>query len=203
MVPLLPTLDDTVGPYFPAPFAPDSSHLDLYRPYRGLNVGPMGKPIVVRIRLIDIDGRLAGSSVLEVWQPSTAGVLRVPGAERALHDDPFFEGYGRAYSPTGEFAFRTTMPGVLIEQRVERSPFMTLTIFCDGISRVVTQIFFPGTARFDTDPILSRLPPNIAQRLVVRLEGESPEGTVYAIDIKMRGEEETPFFDDQLAEQLS
>jgi len=42
-----------------------------------------------------------------------------------------------------------------------------------------------------TDPVLDAVPSHLRQRLIAK-----KEGTVYRFDIRLRGEGETPFFDD-------
>src|SRR4051812_25349428 len=93
---LRPTPDDTLGPYFPPSFAGNAT-LDLDCPYAGLIARPQGEPITLCVRLLDADEAPATGSLLEVWQANANGVLRVPGKEEALADDPFFQGYGRVY----------------------------------------------------------------------------------------------------------
>jgi len=197
MTNLLPTFDDTLGPYFPPVFAHRGT-LDLHRPLVGLTVAPLGTPISLKVRLVDIDGNLATSSLLEVWHANSRGNLRLPENEALLEDDPFFEGYGRVYSSDGAFLIRSVMPGeTRIDATTLRAPWFTLTIFSDGISRIVTQIFFEGNAANDGDPVLSSLPAELRQRLIARREPDEQDGVAaFAIDIKMRGDNETPFFDD-------
>ncbi|HVF64381.1 MAG TPA: hypothetical protein VNE58_10335 [Casimicrobiaceae bacterium] len=193
---LLPTLDDTVGPYFP-PSLVARDHLDLYRPYVGLTPRVQGSPIRLRVRLLDIDRRPATGALLEIWQANARGFLRVPGAEADLNDDPYFQGYGRVYSAAGEFEIKTVMPGATRVDSITRAPFITLTIFSDGIARLVTQVFFEGHALNEIDPLRAGLPLEVAQRLVAKRVAGAPDALpVYAIDIQLRGADETPFFDD-------
>ena len=192
----LPTLDDTVGPYYPPPFVAND-RLNLYRPYPGLSPRPGGSAVEVRIRLLDVDERPATGALLEIWQPNARGVLRTPATEADLDTDPYFEGYGRVWSAVGAFTVTTVMPGSLDNGKASRAPYLTLTIFSDGISRLVTQMFFEGDPRNARDPVLSALPPDLAERLVAkRVPGDGEPVPVYAIAIRMRGERETPFFDD-------
>jgi protocatechuate 3,4-dioxygenase beta subunit len=78
-----------------------------------------------------------------------------------------------------------------------RAPNITVTIFSDGISRIVTQVFFPDSSENDTDPILSALDDDDKMRLIAKHDGRTADGAeVYLFDIVMAGENETPFFDD-------
>ena len=79
-----------------------------------------------------------------------------------------------------------------------RAPHVRLTIFASGIDRLVTQIFFDDEPLNASDPVLASIgDPVVADRLIAKSRtsgGSSP--AEYAIDIIMRGEGETPFFDD-------
>jgi protocatechuate 3,4-dioxygenase beta subunit len=72
-----------------------------------------------------------------------------------------------------------------------------MTIFCDGISRVTTQIFFEDEAKANAhDPLLQSLPEGDRGLLIAR-RVQDVDGVIhYEIDIKMKGDGETPFFDD-------
>ncbi|MEO1001188.1 MAG: protocatechuate 3,4-dioxygenase subunit alpha [Pseudomonadota bacterium] len=186
------TCEDTVGPYYPVPFL-DGDRMDLSVVHPGLSVRPSGEVVELRGRVLDINGALATGVLLEFWQADAAGRFREPGGDAEV--DPHFEGFARC-RVEGAFTLRTIRPGRIAGGAGElpRAPHITLTIFSDGISRVVTQIFFED----DTDdPVLASLPEDLRPRLVARRTGEEAAGApVYALDIRMAGEGETPFFDD-------
>jgi protocatechuate 3,4-dioxygenase beta subunit len=70
---------------------------------------------------------------------------------------------------------------------------LRLTIFASGIDRVVTQVFFEDERLNASDPVLNCIAdPDIRRRLVARRTAPGD----YAFDVVMRGEGETPFFDD-------
>lgn len=194
--PLLATQDDTLGPFYPPALVANGTLELVRRPPATDDQGrapaprPKGTPIELRVRVLDVDGAPATGALLEVWQANARGVYRVPGSEPQLADDPYFEGYGRVYAADGCFAVTTVMPGA--EPGTARAPCVTLTLFSDGIARIVTQVFFPDDPRHATDPVLAGLPPALRERLVARRVGDG----VYAIDIHMRGARETPFFED-------
>ena len=85
-----------------------------------------------------------------------------------------------------------------------RAPHLRLTIFASGIDRLVTQVFFDDEALNASDPVLLSIPDTVVrERLIARLRSH-PNGTSfgaasaaqYTIDIVLRGDGETPFFDD-------
>jgi protocatechuate 3,4-dioxygenase alpha subunit/protocatechuate 3,4-dioxygenase beta subunit len=79
----------------------------------------------------------------------------------------------------------------------KRAPNITITLFSDGISRIVTQAFFEGQKGNETDPVLQPLDSEDQVRLIARHDGRTDDGAeVYLLDIIMAGPNETPFFDD-------
>ena len=185
------TQDDTLGPYYPPALVANGT-LDLVHAYRGMTPRPNGTPIELHVRLLDVHDGPATGAVLDVWQANADGVYRVPGNEDRLAGDPYFEGYGRVYAADGRFTITTVMPGGEPVGAMTRAPCLTFTIFSDGIARVVTQVFFAGDPRNETDPVLAGLPPPLRERLIAQRVADG----VYAIDVHMRGALETPFFDD-------
>lgn len=196
---LAPLAEDTVGPYYPYSFL-DGDRSDLTLLHRGLSVGPRGKPITLRGRLLDCEGLPVDDALLEFWQANAAGILRLPEMRDSPLLDPYFDGFGRLITTLEPFIFKTIKPGAIAarEGMAGRAPHITLTIFSDGITRLVTQIFFDDELEANArDPLLKSLAPELRKRLVARLVSPpSDDLAVYEITLVMRGENETPFFDD-------
>lgn len=189
---LKPTNEDTCGPYFPIYFR-DESLEDLTIMGPGVVAAAAGRHIILRGRVLDRHGDLANGVVMEFWQANAKGIYRSPATAGHPDVDPWFNGYGRLRSDTGEYSFRTIMPGAF----ADRAPNITITIFSDGINRIVTQMFFPDQSRNATDPLLNVLDDQDQTRLMARHDGRAADGAeVYLFDIVMAGENETPFFDD-------
>lgn len=198
---LLPTLEDTVGPYYPRLFLEPDRH-DLMQPYDGLTPRPSGTPMLLTGRVVDVERQPVAPVLLEFWQANARGQLRSPhnGADATL--DPAFDGYARLYCRLGEFDLRTIKPGPVQPVRPEdglRAPHVTVTIFCDGLSRVVTQVFFEDEPLNSQDPLLLSLPAELRARLIAKRDGEEGGFARYRLDIQLRGEQETPFFDDLIS----
>jgi protocatechuate 3,4-dioxygenase alpha subunit len=190
------TNEDTCGPYYPIPFC-DDDRMDLVRFHPALVHRAAGRPIVLRGRFLDLYGDLAAGVLVEFWQANAAGLYRTPANAGHPDLDPWFDGYARCRANDGRFELCTVMPGRSSADGIGRAPNITLTLFSDGISRIVTQIFFAGEAGNDEDPLLLSLPEPQRARLIARHDGRRSDGSeVYAIDIVMAGEDETPFFDD-------
>ena len=186
------TNEDTSGPFFPIYFR-DESLEDLTVLGPGLVGGPSGQHIILCGRVLDRHGDLANGVLMEFWQANAKGMYSSPANSGHPDLDPWFNGYGRLRSVSGEYKFRTIMPGA----PDKRAPNITITIFSDGISRIVTQVFFEGHKANETDPVLKSLGTDDQARLIARHEGRTDDGAeVYLLDIVMAGEKETPFFDD-------
>lgn len=189
---LLPTNEDTCGPYFPIYFGDDSLE-DLTRVHPGVAAGASGQHLILRGRVIDRHGNLANGVVMEFWQANAKGIYRTPATEGHADIDPWFFGYGRLRSRGGDYSFRTILPGLT----PGRAPNITVTLFSDGINRLVTQLFFAGHPANDSDPLLQALEPEDHPRLMARRDGTAEDGAeIYRFDIIMAGDNETPFFDD-------
>lgn len=190
---LLATNEDTSGPYFPIYFR-DESLEDLTYVAPGVVASAAGQHIILRGRVFDRHGNLANGAILEFWQANAKGIYRTPDSAGDPDIDSWFNGYGRLRSDTGEYSFRTIKPGAT----PNRAPNITVTIFSDGISRIVTQVFFEDEKeRNASDPLLAILDSEDQSRLIARHDGRTADGAeVYLLDIVMAGENETPFFDD-------
>ena len=192
---LLPTNEDTTGPYFPNYFS-DESYENLTQIHSGVIAGPTGQHITLQGRVLDRNGKLANGVLLEFWQANAKGIYRNPSSENHPDLDPWFDGYGRLRTTTGEYTYRTIFPGA----SKDRAPNITITIFSDGINRIVTQIFFANQKANETDPLLTTLDEEDRERLIARYDGSSLDGTDhYTLDIIMAGDQETPFFEDFLS----
>jgi protocatechuate 3,4-dioxygenase beta subunit len=189
---LLPaTNEDTCGPYFPIYFA-DPALEDLTCVDPGLVGQAAGTPIILRGRVLDRHGELANGVVLEFWQANAKGIFRTPATFGHDDIDPWFHGYGRLRTASGAYEFRTILPGAT----AGRAPNITITIFSDGINRVVTQVFFDTQVGNEIDPVLQAVGED-AEKLIARHDGRTASGAeVYVFDIVMAGPGETPFFDD-------
>ena len=112
--------------------------------------------------------------VLEIWQADAAGRF----------DNPDFPGWGRAATDAqGNYVFRTLKPGA----SAGRAPHINFLILYSGLMRQLqTVMFFDDAA----DPVLDVV--KSKERLIAKAEGPNR----YSFDIRLRGGEETPFFDD-------
>jgi protocatechuate 3,4-dioxygenase, alpha subunit len=164
---LVPTAEMTLGPFFPPEFARDANDLAL--------PGVPGEVIELTGRITQADGRPLDNVVVEIWQADSRG----------RHDAAHFQGWGRAATDAhGTYRFRTIKPGAL----EGRLPHINLLLLYSGLMQHLQTVMF---FELGADPVLDAVPADRRQRLVAQREG-----TVYRFDIRLRGEGETPFFDD-------
>ncbi len=166
---LVPTGEMTLGPFFPREFGRGNSDLLAAN---GLASGE----IHIEGRIVQADGAAHDNVIVEIWQASPAG----------RYDDPAFFGWGRAATDAqGVYRFRTAMPGAA----AGRAPHVNFIILFSGLMRhLQTVMFFDPAA----DPVLDAVSPaHLKERLVAKKNGNA-----YRFDIRLRGEGETPFFDD-------
>jgi protocatechuate 3,4-dioxygenase, alpha subunit len=126
-------------------------------------------------RVTELDGKPLDNVILEIWQADAAGRFGNPG----------FSGWGRAPTDAqGNYRFRTIRPGAA----PGRAPHINFLILYSGLMRQLqTAMFFSDAP----DPVLNAVPSSMRGRLIAKQSGNT-----YHFDIRLRGGEETPFFDD-------
>jgi len=163
---LVPTAEMTLGPFFPREFAAGLN--DLAR-------GGAGEAIEITGRVVQADGRPLDNLVLEIWQADAQGRF----------DNPVFTGWGRAATDAqGTYLFKTVKPG----RSEGRAPHINFLLLYSGLMRQLQTVMYFEDAR---DPVLDAVKSG-RERLIAAREGERR----YRFDIRLRGEGETPFFDD-------
>lgn len=183
---MIPTGEATLGPFFPPRYV-DAGANDLTQ-----LEGRKAKGEVIEIAGVvrQEDGEPLCNLVVEIWQADASGIYRHPADARHAEADPDFLGWGRAATDkAGNYAFRTIRPGAP-QGRARHVNFM---LMFSGLMRILkTTLFFPGDKANDADPVLAAVPAARRRLLVAREEAAGG----YRFDLKLRGEHETPFFDD-------
>ena len=179
---MIPTGEATLGPFFPPRYV-DAGANDLTS-FAGK--AARGEAIEIRGRITQEDGAALENLVVEIWQADSAGIYRHPADPKHAQADPNFFGWGRAATDAqGGYVFRTIRPGAA----AGRLPHINVMLMFSGLMRILkTTLFFENGA----DPVLQAVPAARRPLLVARKEGEGK----YRFDIRLRGENETPFFDD-------
>jgi protocatechuate 3,4-dioxygenase, beta subunit len=163
---------------------------------------PLGERIFVHGRVLDEEGRPVRGALVEVWQANAAGRYRHKVDSYDAPLDPNFTGAGRLLTDDdGRYLFKTIKPGPypwVNHPNAWRPSHIHFSLFGVGIlSRLVTQMYFPGDPLQPLDPIFNSIPDDAArQRLVSRLDMETSQphyALSYRFDIVLRGSYDTPF----------
>ena len=170
----------------------------------GPDVVPEGTPGAVWIggRVTDGAGEPVPDALVETWQADPAGRF-APGGPGGSGGPPGwspggfptagFRGFGRCPTDAqGRWAIRTVKPGQLptADGGLE-APHVDVSVFARGLlNRVVTRVYFPDEAEANAaDPLLASIPdPAVRARLVAVAEEDR-----LRFDIRLQGEQETPF----------
>ncbi len=202
LVPLPQTLSERSGPVF-GHDAIGTLDADLTR-NAAKNGAPLGERIIVSGRVLDEAGRPIPDTLVEIWQTNAAGRYI---HFRDQHDaplDPNFFGAGRCMTDAdGRYRFVTLRPGAYPwgnHANGWRPAHIHYSLFGPSLlTRLVTQMYFPGDPLLPLDPILNGVPDAAArERLVARFSLDVTEPGValgYEFDIVLRGRRATPMQD--------
>jgi protocatechuate 3,4-dioxygenase beta subunit len=196
---LLPhTLSEITGPVYGHSNIGETDN-DLTRQHAG---EPQGERIIVTGRVLDDNGRPVARTLIEIWQTNAAGRYRHHNDNHPAPLDPNFTGAGRALTDeNGVYRFVTIKPGAYPWKNHDnawRPAHIHFSLFGPAfVTRLVTQMYFPGDPLFQYDPIFQSIPDERArQRLVAAfdLATTKPEWALgYQFNIILRGREATPF----------
>jgi protocatechuate 3,4-dioxygenase beta subunit len=197
LVLLANTLSERTGPVF-GHQAVTSTDNDLTGQHAGT---PVGERIVVSGRVVDEDGRPIRGALMEVWQANAAGRYKHKLDQHNAPLDPNFDGCGRTITDgAGRYKFISVKPGAYPwgnHHNAWRPAHIHFSLFGAGLlSRLVTQMYFPGDPLLVFDPIYNCIPDEQAkQRLISIFDWEHtvPEFALgYRFDIVLRGRNATP-----------
>jgi protocatechuate 3,4-dioxygenase, beta subunit len=191
------TLSELSGPVF--------GHRDIGEAENDLTAqhaaAPLGERIIVSGRIVDEDERPVPGALVEIWQANSAGRYR---HKRDTHDaplDPNFTGCGRFLSDAqGRYRFVTIKPGAYPWQNhynAWRPAHIHFSLFGAGLlSRLVTQMYFPGDPLLRLDPIFNSTGDETARGRLISafdLESTMPGHAVgFQFDIVLHGRYATP-----------
>ncbi|WP_198369874.1 dioxygenase family protein [Roseomonas rosulenta] len=165
-----------------------------------------GKPAIGQLmeisgRILDEAGRPVAGAVVELWQANAAGRYAHAIDTSPAPLDPNFQGHGRIRTDAdGRYAFFTVKPGaypVPVQETWWRPPHLHFSVFGPScLSRLVTQMYFPGDPLNEIDRILQSIPDAAARaRMVARMLPPASVGSRhlgFVHDIVLRGRFATP-----------
>lgn len=191
------TLSEITGPvYGHSDVKPGEA--DLTKQHAG---EPLGERIVVQGRVLDEAGRAVPNALVEIWQCNAAGRYIHESDQHPAPLDPNFTGAGRVVTNEhGLYQFTTVKPGAYPwrnHHNAWRPAHIHLSLFGPSfLTRLVTQMYFPGDPLFPFDPIFNSVTDAKArERMICRfdMEATKPEWALgYIFDIVLRGPAATP-----------
>ena len=191
------TLSEITGPAYPYGRI-EATDNDLTRQHAG---EPLGERIIVEGRVLDEDGRPIPKTLVEVWQANAAGRYAHRVDEHAAPLDPNFSGAGRTLTDEqGRYRFVTIRPGAYPWRNHDnawRPAHIHFSLFGPSfLSRLITQMYFPGDPLMPYDPIFTSIPDNAArQRLIANFDLNTTQAEWalgFTFDIVLRGSNATP-----------
>ena len=200
LIPMAHTLSELTGPVY--------GHDDLnpldndLTKNSAINGEPIGERIIVVGRVTDQADRPVRNALLEVWQANATGRYWHKVDQHDAPLDPNFYGAGRVLTDdNGEYRFVTIKPGAYPwrnHHNAWRPPHIHFSIFGhEFLSRLVTQMYFPGDPLLALDPIYNSIPDENARQLLVSTYAHditTPEWALgYRFNIVLCGSRETPF----------
>ena len=191
------TLTELTGPAFGHDAVGPLDH-DLTRQHPG---APAGQRIVVEGRVLDEGGRPVPHTLIEVWQANAAGRYAHKVDQWDAPLDANFTGAGRTLTDgEGRYRFVTVRPGAYPwrnHHNAWRPAHIHFSLFGQAfLTRLVTQMYFPGDPLLPLDPIFTAIPDARArERLVAEFDLSLTEPAFalgYRFDLVLRGRDQTP-----------
>jgi protocatechuate 3,4-dioxygenase, beta subunit len=152
----------------------------------------LGQRITVRARVVDEDGSPLRGATVEIWHCNAAGKYRHPADTHDAPLDPNFDGAARLVTgDSGLVELRTIKPGaypVPDSGGWWRPPHIHFSVWGRvWLSRLVTQMFFPGEPLNDADAILNAVrDPQARARCIASLVAEK-DTLAYEYALVVRG----------------
>src|SRR4051794_22813593 len=158
----------------------------------------IGQLIQLRARVVDEDGAPVPGAVVEIWHCNSAGKYIHPNDSNDAPPDPNFYGAARLIAgDSGLVELRTIKPGAYPVRDGSgwwRPPHVHFSVWGRvWLSRLVTQMFFPGDPLNDTDAVLNAIrDPEARRRCIARLVPEGPsnmpqDALVFEYQLVVRG----------------
>lgn len=190
------TLTELTGPVYGQDTA-QPGDADLTKQHKG---EPLGERIIVHGRVLDEDGRPIPHTLVEIWQANAAGRYIHMVDQHPAPLDPNFTGAGRAVTDAeGRYKFVSVKPGAYPwgnHDNAWRPAHIHFSLFGHSfLSRLITQMYFPGDPLIPLDPIYNSAPDGARQRMVSSfdLAATVPNWALgFRFDIVLRGRRQTP-----------
>jgi protocatechuate 3,4-dioxygenase, beta subunit len=161
----------------------------------------IGERIIVTGRVLDEDGAPVSRTLVEIWQANAAGRYIHKKDEHPAPLDPNFVGGGRTVTDEdGSYRFLTIKPGAYPwrnHANAWRPAHIHFSLFGPAfVTRLITQMYFPGDPLHELDPIMGGVPREHWPRMIADYDHAVTEeewALGYRFDLVLRGPDATPF----------
>jgi protocatechuate 3,4-dioxygenase, beta subunit len=142
-----------LGPFYPLDLPlDDDADLTLVK---GRKTRATGQVIHVMGRVLNLAGEPVKGARIEVWQANAHGRYRHPNDSNPAPLDPNFEGFARLSTDAeGRYRFKTIKPSGYPAGQMMRPAHIHFDV-AGKVSRLVTQMYFPGDPLIGNDGILA------------------------------------------------
>jgi protocatechuate 3,4-dioxygenase, beta subunit len=153
----------------------------------------LGQLIEVKVSIVDEDGAPLSGAMVEIWHCNAAGKYIHPNDSNDAPEDPNFYGAARLLADAdGRVVLRTVKPGAYPVPDTDgwwRPPHIHFSVWGRvWLSRLVTQMFFPGEPLNERDPILNAVrDPQARARCIARFVPQAGNALVYEYNLVVRG----------------
>ena len=161
----------------------------------------IGERIIVTGKVLDEHGAPVPDMLVELWQADASGrYAHWREVDFAAPRDPNFLGVGQCKTDAaGTYRFTTIKPGAYPwgnHANAWRPAHIHVSVLGPAlVTRLVTQLYFPGDPLLELDPILQAVPAHARPRLIASYDHEVtvPSWALgYRFDIVLRGPSRTP-----------
>jgi protocatechuate 3,4-dioxygenase, beta subunit len=158
----------------------------------------LGQLIHLRARVLDEDGAPVPGALVEVWHCNAAGKYIHPNDSHDAPEDPNFYGAARLVADeAGRIELRTIKPGAYPVPDTDgwwRPPHVHFSVWGRvWLSRLVTQMFFPGEPLNEHDHILNAVREARAREAcIAHFVPQGGNALVYEYDMVVRGRSASP-----------
>ena len=157
----LVTPQQTEGPFHPIDKQADTD-LDLTL-IEGHSKVATGEMILVRGRVLDIEGRPLNDALVDVWQANHFGRYSHPKDKNTAPLDPDFQGWGMITTDTdGRYEFKTIKPGPyplsILGGEGWRCRHIHFKVSRSGSKELITQMYFYGDPLIEQDRQIAKVP---------------------------------------------
>lgn len=197
LVPLAHTLSEVTGPAYGHELVGPTDH-DLTVQHADK---PLGQRIVVYGKVQDENGRGIPRTLVEIWQANASGRYIHRKDQQFAPIDPNFTGAGRALTDDqGYYRFVTIQPGAYPwgnHYDAWRPAHIHFSLLGPAfVTRLITQMYFPGDPLLPLDPIFNCVPDDKARDRLISVYTPDLDlpglALAYRFDITLRGPLETP-----------